>query len=85
MHTNASQEIYVQSRQCHVLSDVQFPHCCCSPQAPTHFLVIPKNRNGLTRLSKMTEEHKALVGHLMYVAQLVAKQGECQSGQTVIG
>jgi histidine triad (HIT) family protein len=32
-------------------------------------------RNGLTRLSKATEEHKPLLGHLLYVAQLVAKQG----------
>jgi histidine triad (HIT) family protein len=46
-----------------------------SPQAPIHFLVIPKNRNGLTRLSKATEAHKAQLGHLLYVAQLVAKQG----------
>jgi histidine triad (HIT) family protein len=38
---------------------------CASPQA----------RNGLTRLSKATEEHKPLLGHLLYVAQLVAKQG----------
>lgn len=52
-------------------------HLC--PQAPTHFLVIPKDRDGLTRLSKAEERHKALLGHLMYVAQLVAKQGE--SGQ----
>ncbi|GAX80375.1 hypothetical protein CEUSTIGMA_g7814.t1 [Chlamydomonas eustigma] len=46
-----------------------------SPQAPVHFLVIPKNRNGLTRLSKATESHKQQLGHLLYVAQLVAKQG----------
>jgi len=45
-------------------------------QAPTHFLVIPKDRDGLTRLSKAEERHKALLGHLMYVAQVVAKQGE---------
>lgn len=45
-------------------------------QAPVHFLVIPKNRDGLSRLSKAEERHKALLGHLMYVAQLVAKQGE---------
>jgi hypothetical protein len=40
-----------------------------------HFLVIPKDRDGLTRLSKAEERHKALLGHLLYVAQLVAKQG----------
>lgn len=39
-----------------------------------HFLVIPKDRQGLSRLSKATEAHKPLLGHLMYVAQHVAKQ-----------
>eukprot|EP00882_Tetradesmus_deserticola_P008107 GHRQ01008541.1.p1 GENE.GHRQ01008541.1~~GHRQ01008541.1.p1 ORF type:complete len:131 (+),score=13.07 GHRQ01008541.1:818-1210(+) len=53
-------------------------------QAPVHFLVIPKNRNGLTRLSKMDESHKALVGHLMYVAQLVAKQENLLPGFRVV-
>lgn len=46
-----------------------------NPQAPVHFLVVPKHRNGLTRLSKADESHKPLLGHLLYVAQLVAKQG----------
>jgi histidine triad (HIT) family protein len=40
-----------------------------------HFLVIPKFKDGLTRLSNANEGHKALLGHLLYVAQLVAKQG----------
>lgn len=47
-----------------------------SPQAPVHFLVIPKNRNGLTRLLKADETHKPLLGHLLWVAQHVAKQGK---------
>lgn len=55
-----------------------------NPQAPVHFLVIPKNRNGLTRLSKMDESHRALVGHLMYVAQLVAKQEGLLPGFRVV-
>lgn len=46
-----------------------------SPQAPVHFLVIPKNRDGLTRLSNASEGNKAVLGHLLYVAQHVAKQG----------
>lgn len=29
----------------------------------------------------MEERHKALVGHLMYVAQLVAKQGRCGANE----
>ncbi|KAF8059182.1 ZBP14 [Scenedesmus sp. PABB004] len=55
-----------------------------SPQAPTHFLVIPKDRDGLTRLSKMEDRHKALVGHLMYVAQHVAKQEGLLPGFRVV-
>jgi len=51
-----------------------------NPQAKTHFLVIPKIRAGLTRLSKATEEHKAILGHLMYTAQLVAKQEKLDAG-----
>jgi diadenosine tetraphosphate (Ap4A) HIT family hydrolase len=44
------------------------------PQGPKHFLVIPKNKDGLNRLSNAEERHKSLLGHLMYTAQLVAKQ-----------
>ena len=45
-----------------------------SPQGPVHFLVIPKDKAGLNRLSSAKEEHKALLGHLMYTAQKVAHQ-----------
>mmetsp|Transcript_80773 Transcript_80773/g.240735 ORF Transcript_80773/g.240735 Transcript_80773/m.240735 type:complete len:136 (+) Transcript_80773:63-470(+) len=45
-----------------------------NPQAPTHILVIPKMRQGLTQLCKATPEHKAILGHLMYVASEVARQ-----------
>ncbi|KAG2502054.1 hypothetical protein HYH03_000548 [Edaphochlamys debaryana] len=51
-----------------------------SPQAPVHFLVIPKNRSGLTRLSKATEAHKPLLGHLMWVAQHVAMKENLGDG-----
>jgi len=44
-----------------------------NPQAPVHFLVIPKARDGLTRLSKAHEGHKDILGHLLYTAQKVAK------------
>lgn len=56
--------ILFEDEQCLVFEDSQ-------PQAPTHFLVIPKNL--IPRLSSATEEDKALLGHLMYVAQTVAK------------
>jgi histidine triad (HIT) family protein len=54
-----------------------------SPQAPTHFLVIPKHRDGLTQLAKCRPEQKALLGHLLYVAQELA-QKECPEGFRVI-
>ena len=40
-----------------------------------HFLVIPKVRDGLTQLSKATEQQEQLLGHLLIVASKVAKQG----------
>eukprot|EP00877_Chromochloris_zofingiensis_P005809 jgi/Chrzof1/15229/Cz09g32080.t1 len=55
-----------------------------NPQAPVHFLVVPKHRNGLTRLSKADESHKPLLGHLLYVAQLVAKQENLLPGFRVV-
>lgn len=45
-----------------------------NPQGPVHFLVIPKNKDGMNRLSSMREDQKEIVGHLMYVAQKVAHQ-----------
>ncbi|EFN59730.1 hypothetical protein CHLNCDRAFT_133322 [Chlorella variabilis] len=54
-----------------------------SPQGPVHFLVIPKVRNGLTQLSKAKEEHKPLLGHLLYVAAQVAKQEGLSQGYRV--
>ena len=45
-----------------------------SPIAKTHFLVIPKDRDGLSQLSKAEERHKELLGHLMFVASKVARQ-----------
>jgi histidine triad (HIT) family protein len=54
-----------------------------NPQAPVHFLVIPKNRDGLTQLSKAREDQKALLGHMMYVAQELA-QKECPGGFRIV-
>ena len=51
-----------------------------APQAKTHFLVIPKIRAGLTRLSRATVDHKMLLGHLMYTASVVAKQEKLDAG-----
>lgn len=39
-----------------------------SPQAPIHVLLIPKVRAGLTQIRRATEQHAALLGHMMVVA-----------------
>lgn len=43
-----------------------------NPQAPVHFLVIP--RKPISQLSKAQDEDESLLGHLINVAQKVAKQ-----------
>ena len=57
-----------------------------APVAAKHFLVIPKNRDGLTGISKAEDRHAALLGHLMVVcAKVAAEQGMAESGyRTVI-
>lgn len=51
-----------------------------NPQGPVHFLVIPKNKDGLNRLSNAREDQKGLLGHLMFVAQKVAHQENLVKG-----
>lgn len=44
-----------------------------NPMAPAHVLVIPKYRNGLTRLSKATPDQAEILGRLLVVAGEIAK------------
>eukprot|EP00536_Pseudo-nitzschia_multiseries_P014857 jgi/Psemu1/246397/estExt_Genewise1.C_7760030 len=43
-----------------------------NPAAPAHVLVIPKDRSGLSRLSKATPDHTELLGRLMVAAGEIA-------------
>jgi histidine triad (HIT) family protein len=50
-----------------------------NPQAPVHILVIPKKE--IPRVAAATSADEPLLGHLIYVAQLVAKkEGLHESG-----
>ncbi|XP_063237697.1 adenosine 5'-monophosphoramidase HINT1 isoform X2 [Bacillus rossius redtenbacheri] len=49
-----------------------------NPQAPIHFLVIP--RKPIEQLSKAGDEDSELLGHLMTVARKVAKQQGLNDG-----
>lgn len=51
-----------------------------APQAPTHILLIPKVRDGLTGISKAEEKHCEILGRLLYTAKLVAKQEGLDDG-----
>eukprot|EP01025_Chloroclados_australasicus_P031488 TRINITY_DN3180_c1_g1_i2.p2 TRINITY_DN3180_c1_g1~~TRINITY_DN3180_c1_g1_i2.p2 ORF type:complete len:218 (-),score=-3.72 TRINITY_DN3180_c1_g1_i2:407-964(-) len=60
-------DIIYQDELCLAFRDI-------NPQAPVHFLVIPKKKDGLTRLIRADESHEKLLGHMIYVSSLVAKQ-----------
>lgn len=62
--------------QCVAFNDI-------SPQAPVHFLVIP--RKEISQLSKSQPEDEKILGHLLYVAKVVANQLGLENGfRTVI-
>eukprot|EP00930_Biecheleria_cincta_P088660 TRINITY_DN77912_c0_g1_i1.p1 TRINITY_DN77912_c0_g1~~TRINITY_DN77912_c0_g1_i1.p1 ORF type:complete len:207 (+),score=20.07 TRINITY_DN77912_c0_g1_i1:99-719(+) len=54
-----------------------------NPQAPVHILVIPRERDGLTQLSKARDDQESLLGHLLLVARRLGKQ-ECPDGFRVV-
>jgi histidine triad (HIT) family protein len=53
-----------------------------APQAPVHILIIPKKL--ISQIEKMTSEDEALLGHLLYVATLVAKQESLNDGYRLV-
>ncbi|KAL4358691.1 hypothetical protein AHAS_Ahas08G0002700 [Arachis hypogaea] len=55
-----------------------------NPQAPTHILIIPKVKDGLTGLSKAEERHFEILGCLLYTAKLIAKQEGLDDGFRVV-
>ncbi len=62
-------------------------HCVAfrdnAPQAPTHFLVIPKR--AIATLSDATAEDAPLLGHLLLTAARIAKQlGVAEGGTRVV-
>lgn len=55
-----------------------------SPVAPTHILIIPKNKDGLTGVSKAEERHEAILGKLLVAAARVAKQEGLEKGYRLV-
>ncbi|KAF3793348.1 zinc-binding protein [Nymphaea thermarum] len=54
------------------------------PQSPSHILLIPKIRDGLTQLSKAEPRHVDILGHLLYTAKLVAEKEGLSNGYRVV-
>jgi histidine triad (HIT) family protein len=55
-----------------------------NPAAPVHVLLIPKNRDGLDRLSHAEDRHKDLLGHMMVTVPKVAKAAGLSDYRLVI-
>lgn len=49
-----------------------------APQAPVHFLVIP--RRHIASLDQLDEDDHALAGHILYTAQRLAGEQGCAEG-----
>ncbi len=49
-----------------------------NPQAPVHFLVIPKRH--IATLNDLTPDDNALVGHMIYTGQRLANELGCADG-----
>jgi len=54
-----------------------------NPQAPTHFLVIPKKQ--IATINDIEEADKALIGHLYWIAaQIAADKGFAEEGYRAV-
>ncbi len=53
-----------------------------APQAPVHFLVVPKKP--IATLTDVTEQDKLLLGHILFTAQRLAKELGCEQGFRVV-
>ena len=52
------------------------------PQAPVHFLVIPKKH--ITSAAALTEEDGALLGHIFAVIAKLCEELHCENGYRVV-
>merc|ERR1712055_1049604 len=68
-------DIIYEDDQCLAFNDI-------APQAPVHFLVIPKKP--IAQLSKSSDEDEALLGHLMVVARKCAEKKDLGDGYRMV-
>ena len=68
-------DILQQDELCIMILDIE-------PQAPVHFLVIPKKV--IPRVGDADQEDQLILGHLLLVAGQIAKQEELSAGFRVV-
>ncbi len=68
-------DMIYEDERCFAIRDI-------SPQAPSHFLVIP--RKPIPTLNDLGEEDESLVGHLITVAAKVASQEGLSEGYRTV-
>jgi histidine triad (HIT) family protein len=55
-----------------------------NPQAPVHVLIIPKDLQGLNKLSNAKQENITILGHLLWAASEIAKQLNLDKGFRIV-
>ena len=55
-----------------------------APVAPTHIIIIPKNKDGLTGVSKAEEKHEVILGKMLVAAAKIAKQEGLGNGYRLV-
>eukprot|EP00904_Undaria_pinnatifida_P010323 jgi/Undpi1/6420/HiC_scaffold_20.g08901.m1 len=55
-----------------------------APVAPTHILIIPKHRNGLTQLRHATADQAGVLGYMLEVAAKIAAEEKLEGFRVVI-
>ena len=64
-----------QDEQCYAFSDLR-------PQAPVHVLVVP--REHIVSLTECEAPHRALIGHLLWVASEIARTRNLDRGYRMV-
>jgi histidine triad (HIT) family protein len=68
-------DILYQDDLCIAIRDIE-------PQAPTHFLVIPKKL--IPRVGASTQEDQSTLGHLLLIARKVAESEKLDAGFRIV-
>lgn len=69
-----SQKVY-EDELVYVFNDID-------PQAPVHFLIVPKEH--ICSVDEMKEEHKELIGHIFFVAKQLAAEKNLDRGYRIV-